>query len=102
MENDGQSYGCKIDAYAEIATRLNIGMKTVRMWIREFEALDYIRESQRGHHSKSYSPILQDDDFRDKFKAHIKENCRKQGKIQYYISRPRVSRKLSHYLLSPK
>ena len=73
-----------MDMYSEVASRLKIGVKTITVWIKDFEAMTYIRESQRGKHSKSYSPILQDERFRDVFKDYIKENSKKQGKAMSF------------------
>jgi hypothetical protein len=81
MERDGSSRGSKEDAYEQVAARLKIGVRSIFTWVKDFEALNYIRESKRGKHAKTYCPILEDEIFRAEFKLHVKENSKKQGEI---------------------
>ena len=52
--------------------------RTVGTWAREFEASTYLKESKRGKHSKTPSP-MNSPEFREEFKAYVKENSRKSG-----------------------
>ena len=79
MESFGYSHGSKTEAYEKVAARLKGNVHTIQRWIKDFEALSHIRESQQGKHSKTYSPILEDEDFREEFKAHVKENSKIRG-----------------------
>ena len=79
MEREGFSHGSKMDAYKTVADKIKVSMRTFIYWIKEWEALSYIRDSRRGQHSKTYSPILEDDKFREEFKSHVRENSKKQG-----------------------
>ena len=81
METKGFSHGSKMDAYRTVADKIKVSLRTIIHWIKEFEALSYIRDSRRGKHSKTYSPILEDDDFREEFKSHVRENSKKQGNL---------------------
>ena len=53
-------YGQKLDAYEVAAKTVNVGTSTIRSWVIEFEAQEYIADSRRGKHSKTESPILDD------------------------------------------
>ena len=80
-EDSGQVYGHKIDAYENTAQTVKVAPRTVRSWVQDFEASEFIAESRRGCHTKTTSPILEDEEFREEFKQHVRENSREQGKI---------------------
>ena len=84
MESLGYSHGSKTEAYEKVATRFKVNVKTIQRWIKDFEAMSYIRESQQGKHSKTYSPILEDESFREDFKAYVKENSKKRGTFSIF------------------
>ena len=60
---------------------MKVATSTVRSWVREFEMLEYVvLESRRGKHSKTPSPILNDMEFREEFKQHVRNTSRELGK----------------------
>ena len=71
-------------AYRKVSERLDITIKTVRNWICDFEVTNFMKMSHRGKHSKTTSPIVDNDEFKTLFKSFVKENSRKQGK-NYFI-----------------
>ena len=73
IKSTGYSYGCRVEAISKVANLVKVNCSTVHNWIHDYEALSYIQESRRGHHSKESSPILYDTDFRDQFFAHMRE-----------------------------
>ena len=76
------SYGSRGSVYDKVARCLSLSVATVRNWIRDYEALNYIKESFQGKHSKIYSPIIEDLEFRSEFKSFVKENSKIRG--EYY------------------
>ena len=79
MAEDGSSYGLKMAAYKTVSQRVKVTEKTVRNWVSDFEMMTIVRESRRGKHSKTMSPIV-DTEFKLKFKEFVKTNSRRQGK----------------------
>ena len=61
------------------ANTVRVGTTTMRNWVREFETQEFINDSKRGKHSKTESPILVDLEFREEFRAHVKQTSREQG-----------------------
>ena len=80
MSADGSSHGQKTAAYKTVSLRVKVTEKTVRNWVSDFEMMTIVRESRRGKHSKTMSPIADDPEFKLKFKEYVKTNSRKQGK----------------------
>ena len=74
-------YGHKLDAYEVAAKTVNVGTSTIRSWVIEFEAQEYIADSRRGKHSKTESPNLEDLKFREEFKCRVRETSREQVNI---------------------
>ena len=60
--------------------------RTVSNWVADFELLTIVKDSKRGKHSKTMSPITEDPEFREMFKDYVRQNSRKAGKIffRYY------------------
>jgi transposase len=74
-------YGHKLRAYDEAAETVGVAISTMRAWVREYEMMEYVvLQSKRGKHAKTPSPILDDFEFREEFKAHVKNSSREQGK----------------------
>ena len=61
---------------------MKVSERTVRRWVTEYEAYDYLFQSLRGKHSKVASPI-NDPAFRAQFIAHVKETSRPQGRLSF-------------------
>ena len=55
--------------------------RTVSNWVADFELLTIVKDSKRGKHSKTMSPITEDPEFREMFKDYVRQNSRKAGKI---------------------
>ena len=72
-------YGHKLDAFKVAANTVKVGTCTVRDWVRDFELQEYIVDSRRGKHSKTESPILDNPEFREEFKAYVRQSSREQG-----------------------
>ena len=79
MQTEGTSYGFKMAAYQTVSDRIKVTEKTVRTWVKDFDMMMVVRESKRGKHSKTMSPIMNDPDFKAQFKEYVKSNSRKQG-----------------------
>ena len=82
MEN-GYSYGTKVAAYADVAETVKVSERTVRSWVLDFETLEYISKSERGQHSKVDSPIMTNLEFREQFRAQVRQASRPKGKSQF-------------------
>ena len=78
-EQTGEVYGYRMEAYEVAANTVRVGTTTMRNWVREFETQEFINDSKRGKHSKTESPILVDLEFREEFRAHVKQTSREQG-----------------------
>ena len=61
---------------------VGVSSRTVGHWVQDFETQTFVSESKRGRHSKTKSP-LNDEEFCSEFKAHVKENTRKKGALTY-------------------
>ena len=81
----GHRYGHKLKAYEEAAEIVGVGTSTVRDWVREYEMMEYVvLESKRGKHAKTASPILNDFEFREEFKAYVRETSCEKGIATYW------------------
>ena len=78
-------YGHKIKGYKKVAKTVKVGTRTVRSWVQDYEATQFIAESGRGRHSKTSSPILEDLEFREEFKEHVRQTSREPGKIYIFL-----------------
>ena len=78
LQEVGCQPGGKFKARAHAAMLVGVCARTIGTWARDFEALSYLKESQRGKHSKTISPI-NSQEFREEFKTYVKENSRKSG-----------------------
>ena len=74
-------YGHKLDAYEKAANTVRVGISTVRNWVKDFEVEEYIIDSMRGKHSKTATPILDNLEFREEFKSHVRQTSREQGTV---------------------
>ena len=83
-------YGHKIEGYKKAAKTVNVATRTVRSWVQDYEATQFIAESRRGRHSKTSSPILEDFEFREEFKEHVRQTSREKGKIEFVPSEVRT------------
>ena len=83
-------YGHKIDAYEMAAKTVKVCTRTVRAWVQDYEATQYILQSKRGRHSKTSSPILEDLEFRERFKEHVRLNSRVQGQTSLSNRIPKI------------
>ena len=73
-------------AYSSVAASIRVSPTTVRSWISHFEMYEVIPKSERGHHSKvTYSPIVDDPEFREEFKIFVRENSRPKGGGKYWV-----------------
>ena len=67
-------------AYKKAAEIVRVSRYTVRDWVRDYEMMEFvILESQRGKHSKTASPILNDMEFREEFKEYVRESSCEKG-----------------------
>ena len=80
IENNDFSYGSRGYVYDRVARHLSINTLTVRRWVGDYEATHYIKESIRGKHTKMYSLITEDLEFRAEFKGFVKRNSKVKGK----------------------
>ena len=80
IENNDFSYVSRGYVYDRVARHLSINTLTVRRWVGDYEATHYIKESIRGKHTKMYSPITEDLEFRAEFKDFVKRNSKVKGK----------------------
>ena len=67
-------------AYKLVSEKVKVTEKTIRNWVADFELMTIVRDSKRGKHSKTISPIVENPEFKDKFKDFVKTNSRKPGK----------------------
>ena len=68
-------------AYESAAALVKVSSRTVRTWVLDFETYEIISKSQRGKNSKvKYCPIVDDLDFREEFKNHVRQYSRQKGK----------------------
>ena len=79
MDVNDSSYGIKMAAYRTVSERVNVTEKTVRNWVSDFEMMTIVRETRRGKHSKTMSPIVDDPEFKFKFKDYVRTNSRRRG-----------------------
>ena len=79
-EETGQIHGNKYKAYKKTAKTVKVATRTVQRWVQDFEVSQFISDSKRGRHSKTSSPILDNPDFREKFKDYVRQNSRVPGK----------------------
>ena len=63
-----------------ISERVKVTERTIRKWVEDFELVEILRDSKRGKHSKTISP-MDNPDFKAKFKEYVKTNSRKPGKL---------------------
>ena len=68
-----------------MAQLVKVSDRTVRRWVTDFETLEYVFKSERGKHSKVDSPIMTNLEFREKFKAHVREASRPKGNLHQYL-----------------
>ena len=78
FQDVGSQVGGKQSARQHAATLIGMSPRTIADWVRDFELTTYLADSHRGKHSKTISPI-NNSDFREEFKTHVKENSRKSG-----------------------
>ena len=78
MQKKGTSHGYKMEAYKTVCEHVQVTERTIRAWVADFELMCFVRDSKRGKHSKTLSPIMNDLEFKEKFKEHVKCNSRKQ------------------------
>ena len=78
---NGYSYGSKTAAYQLAAEKVKVSPKTVSRWVLDYETYEYIAKSNRGKNSKVYSPIINDPEFRDQFRTHVREVSRVKGMV---------------------
>ena len=67
-------------AYKTVSERVKVTERTVRKWVADFDLMHFVRDSLRGKHSKTVSPI-EDPDFKAQFKDYVKNNSRKSGNV---------------------
>ena len=79
MRAHNYSFGTRGSIFEKVSSKIHVHAQTVRDWIREFEGSNCLSESQRGKHTKTSSPILDNQEFRDEFKAYVKENSKIKG-----------------------
>ena len=60
---------------------VRVGIRTLRNWVKDFEVEEYIIDSMRGKHSITATPILDNLDFREEFKSHVRQTSREQGTV---------------------
>ena len=89
LQEVGCQPGGKFCARKHAANLVDVCARTVGIWVREFEALTHLKESQRGKHSKTASP-MNSPEFREEFKAYVKDNSRKSGEANLTASALRV------------
>ena len=80
-EQTGNVYGHKIEAYNKTAEIVKVAPSSVRTWVQDYEVSEFIAESKRGRHSKTSSPIIDDPNFREKFKNYVRKNSREPGTL---------------------
>ena len=78
-EESGQMYGLKTAAYERTARLVNVTEKTIRNWVYDYEVSSFLRDSKRGKHAKTASPITDDPEFRERFKNYVRESSRVEG-----------------------
>ncbi|KAF4685094.1 hypothetical protein FOZ60_006864 [Perkinsus olseni] len=69
--------GCsKVQAEAVVSRLLGVSSKSLAAWTRDYEVNFEIAESKRGKHSKTFSPMYEENfaGFRDNLVSYIKEN----------------------------
>lgn len=81
IEAAGTSHGSKTGAYKTVADRVKVTERTVSNWVADFELMTIVRDSKRGKHSKTMSPITEDPEFREEFKDYVRQNSRKKGNV---------------------
>ena len=97
MEKEGSSYGLKMKAYKDAADLVNVTEKTIRNWVADFELTTIVRKSKRGKHSKTLSPIVDNPDFKLKFKEYVKASSRRQGVYTVCFKRLSPLISIPHY-----
>ena len=90
LETTNTVYGHKLEAYRVAAQIVKVHTDTIREWVREFEMDKFIIDSRRGKHSKTSSPILEDLEFREQFRSHVRETARIQGSL--FLSKGRFQK----------
>ena len=68
-------------AYKIVSEKVKVTEKTIRNWVADFELVTIVRDSKRGKHSKTMSPIMENPEFKAKFKDYVKTNSRKACKL---------------------
>ena len=58
---------------------MKVTARTVESWVHDFETDLFIADSKRGRHSKTESPIMDNLEFREEFKQHVRQTSREQG-----------------------
>ena len=79
MEQSGYSYGCKTEAYQEVAKRVKVNERTIFNWVDSYEKMLFVKKSSRGKHSKTRSPIIDNLEFKAQFEDYVKNNNRNPG-----------------------
>ena len=74
----------KFSSREHSAALVGVSSRTIGQWVLDFETSTFIRESKRGRHSKTKTPI-NDEDFCAEFRSHVKENTRKKGVCTYLL-----------------
>lgn len=72
-------YGHICNSYAFVASLVDVSEKSVRNWVHDWEINEIIRDSKRGHHPKTFTPI-HNLEFRKRFIKYVKENNKCKGK----------------------
>ena len=84
-------------AYKIVSDKVKVTEKTIRNWVGDFELVTIVRDSKRGKHSKTISPIVENPEFKAQFKDYVKTNSRKPGKLCQSELVPIVLTQFNHY-----
>ena len=68
-----------MSACESAAETVQVSPRTVYTWVLDYETLETVSKSGRGQHSKVNSPIVTNPDFKEEFKAHVRECSRVKG-----------------------
>ena len=79
MDQWGTSHGSKMATFKTVSEKVKVTERTVRRWVEDFELVSFVRDSKRGRHSKTVSP-MENPEFKPMFKDYVKLNSRKPCK----------------------
>ena len=68
-------------AILHILHQVGVSDRSLRRWLKIFEEESMMIASQRGHHAKTISPIV-DPDFKEKFCSYVRSESCKKGIFQ--------------------